>query len=47
LHDALAFASAPSEWCFGLIAVEVVRAQICGMEAQDSRHEQIPDSIAM
>ena len=47
MHDALAFTSAPSEWCFGLIAVEVVRAQICGIEAQDSRHVSIHDSIAL
>ena len=47
MHDALAFTSAPSEWCFGLIAVEVVRARICGSEAQDSRHEHIHDSIAL
>ncbi len=47
MHDALAFTSAPSEWCFGVIAVEVVRAQICGIEAQDSRHVLIHDSIAL
>lgn len=47
IHDALAFTSAPSEWCFGLIAVEVVRAQICGIEVQDARHEHLHDSIAL
>lgn len=47
LHDAVAFTSAPSEWCFGLIAVEVVRVQICDIEVQDSRHEHIHNSIAL
>jgi lipopolysaccharide transport system ATP-binding protein len=47
MHDALAFTSAPSEWCFGLIAVDVVRAQVSSIEPQDSRHEPFHDSIAL
>jgi len=47
IHDALAFTSAPSEWCFGLIAVEVMRTQICEIEAQDAQHERLHDSIAL
>ncbi|MGC3974718.1 MAG: Wzt carbohydrate-binding domain-containing protein [Nitrospira sp.] len=47
IHDALAFTSAPSEWCFGLIGVQVVRAQIRGIEVEDARHEHLHDSIAL
>jgi lipopolysaccharide transport system ATP-binding protein len=47
MHDALAFTSAPSEFCFGLIAVEMVRAQVIRVEARDRDHERTNDSIAL
>lgn len=47
MHDAVAFTSAPSEFCFGLIAVELVRARLCGVDAQEKDHERTNDALAM
>lgn len=47
IHDALEFTSAPAEFCFGLIAVEVVRANVCGIQSQEPRDEQANDSVAL
>lgn len=47
MHDAVAFTSAPSEFCFGLIAVELVRARLCGVDAQEKDHERTNDALAL
>jgi len=47
MHDAVAFTSAPSEFCFGLIAVELVRAQLRGVDAQERDHERTNDALAL
>ncbi len=47
LHDAVAFTSVPSEFCFGLIAVEMIRAEVCGVQVQDMDNERTNDTIAL
>ncbi|HQR14415.1 MAG TPA: ABC transporter ATP-binding protein [Nitrospira sp.] len=47
VHDALAFTSSPLGSCFGLIAVEMVRAQITGVDAQGRSYERTNHSIAL
>ncbi|MCW5797473.1 MAG: ABC transporter ATP-binding protein [Nitrospira sp.] len=47
MHDALAFTSSPLEFCFGLIAVEMVRSQISGVDAQGRSYERTNHSIAL
>lgn len=47
IHDALAFKSAPSELCFGLIGVELLRADLCQHPMQESPDERTNDSVAL
>lgn len=47
MHDAVAFTSAPSEFCFGLITVELVKAQLCGVDDQERDHERTNNALAL
>lgn len=47
IHDAWSFTSAPVEVCFGIIAVEVLRANVCRIQAQNPRGERTNESVAL
>lgn len=47
IHDALAFKSAPSELCFGMVAVELLHVDLRPIPVQAVHDPRAKDSVAL